>query len=96
MVREVGNIEQYFHQIRIDQLPEGMQPKYQIGDLVETTFRSDDGPASYSMRGDYGLICEILFYCCTDFDEKSEHSNPQYIIESQVQENSIDIFQRNT
>ena len=81
MVEEGGDIEQYFHQIKIDQLPEGRKPKYQLGDLVEICFRSDDGPSSYYMKGEYGLVCEILFYCCTDFNEKSQHSNPHYIVE---------------
>ena len=81
MVEEGGDIEQYFQQVKIDKLPEGRKPKYCIGDLVEISFRSDDGPASYKLRGDYGLVCEVLFYCCTDFDKKSKHSDPHYIIE---------------
>ena len=33
-------------------LPEGRLPKFQIGDLVEICFRSDDGSSSYLMKGD--------------------------------------------
>ena len=46
MVEEGGDIEQYFQQVKIDKLPEGRKPKYQIGDLLEICFRSDDGAAS--------------------------------------------------
>jgi len=81
MVEGDGDIEQYFQQVKIDKLPEDRKPKYEIGDLVEISFRSDDGPASYKMKGEYGLICEVLFYSCTDFDKNNDHSNPYYIIE---------------
>jgi len=83
MVREVGNIEQYFHQIKIDELPDGRQPKFQVGDLVEICFRSDDGSSSYLMKGDYGLVCEILFYECRDYgvDYPTDDKIPYYIIE---------------
>ena len=83
MVEEVGDIEQYFHQIRVDELPEGRQPKFQIGDLVEICFRSDDGNSSYLMKGDYGLVCEILYYQCKDYgvDYPKDEKIPYYIIE---------------
>ena len=81
MAEEGGDIEQFFQQVKIDKLPENMRPKYQLGDLLEIVFSSDDGPASYKMKGDYGLVCEILFYSCTDYDKMSRHSNPYYLIE---------------
>ena len=83
MVEEAGDIEQYFHQIKVDKLPEGRVPKYQIGDLVEISFRSDDGCSSYRMKGEYGLICEIFFYECKDYgvDYPTDNRIPYYIIE---------------
>ena len=81
MVEGDGDIEQFFHQIKVDKLPDNMRPKYQLGDLLEIWFRSDDGPASYKLKGDYGLVCEILLYRCTDYDEESNHTNPFYLIE---------------
>ena len=80
-VEEDGDIEQYFQQIKIDKLPNNKKPKYQIGDLLEIIFRSDDQDTSYLLKGDYGLVCEVLFYSCTDFNEKKEHTEPYYIIE---------------
>lgn len=76
-----GDIEQYFQQIKIDKLPDNKKPKYEIGDLLEIVFRSDDKKTSYLLKGDYGLVCEILFYYCTDYNKKEEHSQPYYIIE---------------
>ena len=83
MVEEGGDIEQYFQQVKIDKLPEGRIPKYQIGDLLEISFRSDDGVSSYRMKGDYGLVCEILFYECKDYgiDYPTDDRIPYYIIE---------------
>ena len=83
MVQEVLDIEQYFHQIRINELPDNKQPKYQVGDLVEICFRSDDGSSSYLLKGDYGLVCEILFYECKDYgiDYPTDNRIPYYIIE---------------
>ena len=78
-----SDIEQYFHQIKVDKLPEGRIPKFQIGDLVQTTFRSDDGVSSYKMKGEYGLVCEILFYECRDYgvNYPTDDRVPYYIIE---------------
>ena len=83
MVEEDGDIEQYFQQVKIDKLPKGRKPKYQIGDLLEISFRSDDGLSSYRMKGDYGLVCEILFYECKDYgvDYPTDDKIPYYIIE---------------
>ena len=83
MVEEGGDIEQYFHQIRVDELPEGRLPKFQIGDLVEICFRSDDGSSSYLMKGDYGLVSEVLYYECKDYsvDYPIDDKIPYYIIE---------------
>ena len=39
MVEEDGNIEKYFTQIRVDELPKGRKPKFQIGNLVRIVFR---------------------------------------------------------
>ena len=83
MVEEGGDIEQYFQQVKIDKLPKGRKPKYPIGDLLEICFRSDDGAASYRMKGDYGLVCEVLFYECKDYgvDYPTDDKIPYYIIE---------------
>ncbi len=83
MVEEDGDIEQYFHQIKVDKLPEGRAPKFQVGDLVEIYFRSDDGSSSYQMKGEYGLVCQILFYECKDYgvDYPTDDRIPYYIIE---------------
>lgn len=80
---EDSDIEQYFHQIKVDKLPEGRKPKFQIGDLVETAFHSDDGPSSYRMKGDFGLVCEVLFYQCKDYgiDYPTDNRKPYFIIE---------------
>lgn len=83
MVEEGGDIEQYFHQVKIDKLPKGRKPKFQIGDLLEVSFRSDDGLSSYRIKGEYGLVCEILFYECKDYgvDYPTDNRIPYYIIE---------------
>ena len=81
MAREVGNIEQFFHQIKVDKLPGGRKPKYKVGDLVEICFRSDDGTSSYLMKGDYGLVCEVILYSCIDYDEVKKDNDPHYLIE---------------
>lgn len=83
MVEGDGDVEQYFHQIKVDKLPKDRTPKFQVGDLVEIVFRSDDGPTSYNMKGDYGLVCEVLFYQCKDYgvDYPTDDRVPYYIIE---------------
>ena len=82
MVEEDGNIEKYFTQIRIDELPKGRKPKFQIGNLVRIVFRSDDGPASYQIKDNLGLVCEILYYECTNYDwQQMDERDPFYIIE---------------
>ena len=83
MVEGDSDIEQYFHQIKVDKLPDGKKPKYQVGDLVETCFKSEDGPASYKMKGEYGLVCEVLFYQCKDYgvDYPVDTREQYYIIE---------------
>ena len=83
MVEGDGNIEQYFHQIKVDKLPKGRVPKFEVGDLVEICFRSDDGYSSYQMKGEYGLVCQILFYECKDYgvDYPTDDRIPYYIIE---------------
>ncbi len=81
MAKGDSDIEQFFHQIKVDKLPEGRKPKYQIGDLVEISFASDDVPSSFRMKDDYGLVCEVILYCCVDYDETKKHSNPHYLVE---------------
>lgn len=67
MRKEGFVIEQYFSQIKVNQLPDGKQPKFRVGDLVKIVFRSDDGVASYELKGDMALVCEVLFYQCRDY-----------------------------
>jgi hypothetical protein len=82
MVEEAGDIEQYFHQIRISKLPEDRKPKFQIGDLVRIVFRSDYGPNAYQLKDDLSLVCEILYYECNNYTwEDREDRDPFYIIE---------------
>ncbi len=83
MVEGDGDVEQYFHQIKVDKLPKDRTPKFQIGDLVEVSFRSDDGISSYRLKGEYGLVCEIIFYQCKDYgvDYPTDDRIPYYIIE---------------
>lgn len=81
-VGEDGNIEKYFTQIKIDILPESIHPKFNIGDLVRIVFRSDYGPASYELRDNIALICEIIFYKCANYDwQEIEDREPFYLIE---------------
>ena len=62
-----------------------MQPKFCIGDLVRIVFRSDDGPASYHLKDDIGLVCEVLFYEFTDYGvEPREDREPFYLIEYKI------------
>ncbi len=85
MVEEDSDIEQYFTQVKIHRLPKNMQPKFCIGDLVRIVFRSDRGPASYQLKDDIGLVCEILFYECTDYGiEAREDREPFYLIEYKI------------
>jgi len=85
MDEEDSAVEQYFTQVKIHKLPKNMQPKFCIGDLVRIVFRSDDGPASYHLRDDIGLVCEVLFYECTDYGiEAREDREPFYLIEYKI------------
>lgn len=82
MVEEDGNIEKYFTQLKIDNLPNGRNPKYKVGDLVRIRFASNYCPtSSYVLKDGVGLITEVLFYICTDYDEYVKHKNPTYVIE---------------
>ena len=85
MAEEGSAVEQYFTQVKIHKLPKNMQPKFCIGDLVRIVFRSDDGPASYHLKDDLGLVCEVLFYECTDYGiEDREDREPFYLIEYKI------------
>jgi hypothetical protein len=85
MDEEDSAVEQYFTQVKIHKLPKNMQPKFCIGDLVRIVFRSDDGPASYHLKDDIGLVCEVLFYECTDYGvEPREDREPFYLIEYKI------------
>ena len=78
-------IEKYFTQLRTDSLPNGRLPKYKIGDLVRIRFASEYCPtSSYVLKDGVGLITEVLFYICTDYDEKVKHKNPTYIVEYRI------------
>ena len=82
MEQEDSAVEKYFTQIRIDELPAGQKPKFRIGDLVKICFRSDEGPAAYELRDDLALVCEVLFYECTNYTwEDIEERIPFYLIE---------------
>jgi len=75
-------IEKYFSQLKVSELPNGRVPKYKIGDLVTIRFASDYCPtSSYVLKDGVGLITEVIFYLCTDYDEDVKHKNPTYIIE---------------
>lgn len=80
MAEEDGDIEQYFTQVKIHRLPKNMQPKFCIGDLVRIVFRSDRGPASYQLKDDIGLVCEILFYECTDYGIEAREDREPFIL----------------
>ena len=84
MVEEDSDIEQYFHQIKVDKLPKGRKPKYQVGDLVQIMFHSEDGSSSYKMKDDYGLVCEVILYSCIDYDKNSKQSDPFYLVEYKI------------
>ena len=78
-------IEKYFTQLRIDELPKGRVPKYRIGDLVSIKIASDYCPtSSYILKDGIGLVTEVLFYLCTDYDEAVKHKNPTYVIEYKI------------
>lgn len=82
MVQEDSAVEKFFTQIKIDTLPKHMRPKFRVGDLVRICFRSDAGPAAYQIKDDLGLICEILYYECTNYDwQDIEDRDPFYLIE---------------
>ena len=82
MAEEDSAVEKYFTQIKIDTLPEGTRPKFRIGDLVRIVFRSDYGPASYELKDDIALVCEIFYYECTNYDwQEMEDRDPFYLIE---------------
>ena len=67
-------IEKYFSQLKVSKLPNGKVPKYKVGDLVNIRFTSDYCPtSSYVLKDGIGLITEVIFYMCTDYDEKSKH-----------------------
>ena len=72
--------------MKIDSLPKGRKPKFKLGDLVKIVFRSDDGPASYRLKGDMGIICEVLYYQCKDYgvDYSWEDKDPYYLIEYKI------------
>ena len=94
MTMEGFAVEQYFTQVKIHKLPKSMQPKFCIGDLVRIVFRSDDGPASYRLKDDIGLVCEIMFYECTDYGiEAREDREPFYLIEYKIlPSNKVDSY----
>ena len=82
MVQEDSAVEKYFTQIRIDELPEHMRPKFRVGDLVRICFHSDHGPAAYQIKDDLALVCEVLYYECTNYDwQEIEDRDPFYIVE---------------
>ena len=82
MEQEDSAVEKYFTQIKIDELPDHMRPKYRVGDLVRICFHSDCGPAAYEMKDDLALVCEVLYYECTDYDwENKKDPIPFYLVE---------------
>ena len=77
-------IEQYFSQLKVNELPTGRHPKYKIGDLVSICFTSDFCPtSSYVLKDGLGLISEILFYECKDYgvDYPYDDRSVFYLIE---------------
>jgi len=82
MAEEDSAVEKYFTQVKIDTLPEGTEPKFRIGDLVRIVFRSDYGPAAYELKDNVALVCEVLYYQCTNYDwQQMEDRIPFYLIE---------------
>ncbi|MDA7494673.1 hypothetical protein N8467_01245 [bacterium] len=50
--------------------------------MVNIRFTSDHYPtSSYVLKDGVGLVTEVIFYMCTDYDEKTRHENPTYIVE---------------
>ena len=75
-------IEKYFSQLKVNELPDGITPKYKVGDLVSIRFTSDYCPtSSYVLKDGVGLITEVIFYLCTDYDENVQHENPTYVVD---------------
>jgi len=82
MAMEDSAVEKFFTQMRIDELPEQMRPKFRVGDLVRICFHSDRGPAAYQIKDDMALVCEVLYYECTNYDwDQEEEVDPFFIIE---------------
>jgi len=78
-------IEKYFSQLKTNELPKDMKPKFSVGDLVKIVFGSDDGISSYRLEDDMGLVCEVSFYECRDYGiDDYEDKNPFFLIEYKI------------
>ena len=85
MVEGDGNIEKYFSQLKVSELPKDMKPKFNVGDLVRIVFSSDEGYSSYQLNDDMGLVCEVTFYECRDYGVDSyEDKKPFFLIEYKI------------
>tara|TARA_Y100000034_G_scaffold133955_1_gene201046 strand:- start:415 stop:702 length:288 start_codon:yes stop_codon:yes gene_type:complete len=71
----------------VNELPNGRQPKFKIGDLVRIRFTSDFCPtSSYVLKDGMGLISEILFYECKNYgvDYPYDDRESFYLIEYKI------------
>jgi hypothetical protein len=78
--KEVSEIEKYFKQFKVDELPKEKRPLYKVGDLLETFVNSGNYSDSFYIKSGLGVVVEISFYECTDYNYDNE-SRPWYIIE---------------
>lgn len=79
-VKEVSEIEKYFKQFKVEDLPKSRRPLYKVGDLLETFVNSGDSPDGFYIKSGLGVVVSVSFYECTDYSYESE-SRPWYIIE---------------
>jgi len=77
---EGSEIEKYFKQFKVDKLPTHRAPLFKIGDLVSAQINSGNLSDSFYIKSGLGVVVEICFYQCTDYNFESEE-DPWYIIE---------------